>query len=924
MKYEEATSSGKHLQSMELDALLKKMASSRRGLTQAQASERLQEYGLNTLDEERRPNQLFRFLKQFHHLLIYVLLCACVTTAFIGQWADAIVIFAVVLLNALIGFIQEGRADAALASIRSLLAPQAKVLRDNSWVLVDASSVVPGDIVQVVAGDRVPADGRLLEVNGLVVNEAILTGESIPVQKEAQPKVESASLLEQSGMVFMGTSVTQGIAKMVVVATGSVTEMGHISKMVSGVQEVTTPLVHQMSVFSRYLTIIILSIAALILLAGELMPHLGGFMSFGSRLMAVVGLSVAAIPEGLPAILTITLAVGVKVMARNKAIVKTLPSIETLGAVSVICTDKTGTLTCNEMMVVECWASHQHWKVSGEGYEPFGAVELQTDEDEDTWPALRELARIGALCNDAQLVSKPDTRVTENSLASQWNIEGDPMEGALLVLEKKVQAALSNTPEDRGSLFSEHWKRVTVVPFDAKHRYMLTVDQSNSMTDSEEGAYWIHMKGAPETLFGLMPHADSELWQSRIDDMANQGRRVLALAKAGPFFDKADVLQCARSHSLLAQHLEMAGLIGLIDPPRPEVKEAIAACQAAGISVKMITGDHIKTAQAIARQIGLVNTQQAVLGAELETLPSSKWPQLVKETNVFARTNPAHKLGIVQALQSEGLTVAMTGDGVNDAPALKQADAGVAMGQTGSDVAREAADLILTDDHFASIVAAVAQGRTVYENVKKVIAWTLPTSAGEAMVIVFALLAGWSLPIAPIQILWVNLITVTTLGVVLAFEPTEPGTMQRPPRPRSEPLVDGGLLWHMVVVSALFIVLVFAFYGQTMAMTENEAQARTMAVNLLVVLEIFHLLFIRTLYQGYLGWNAFVGARWVWLAVVIVLAAQTLVTYWPKAQVLFQTTSLTLGNVVSIMLAGAGFLIFLELERRIRTKIVEP
>lgn len=908
-----------------LSDLFSYLESSAEGLSQSEATSRLQAHGPNALPTQKRAGWLLRFFKQFHHLLIYVLIIAAVVTAMIGQWIDSVVILAVVLLNAFIGFIQEGKADAALQAIGNLLSPKTQVLRDRKFVCTDVSSLVLGDVVSISAGDRVPADGRLLAVNGLLVDEAIITGESLPVEKEVGRQAKNTPLIEQVGMVFAGTSVTQGTAMFVVTATGPMTQMGQISEMVSGVKRLTTPLVRQMTIFSRYLTLIILSIAGLIFLAGEWFPHLGGFLSLSDRLMAVVGLAVAAIPEGLPAILTITLAVGVKVMAEKKAIVKHLPAIETLGAVSVICTDKTGTLTCNEMMVRECWAGDRLFQVTGTGYAPTGDIKCLSQSDAQSWSTLRLIARTSGLCNDASLHQRSDAPQIDESLSAVWWVEGDPMEGALLSFVGKVEHASveDNKQSDQKSL-TEGWERIAMVPFDAKHRYMATLDRDPLPNTSGECLSWLHVKGAPETILDLVKDIDVEVWRERIDAMASQGQRVLALAVAGPYICDETLIGAIQSKEFVSQNLSLLGLVGLMDPPRPEVGDAVSACHQAGIDIKMITGDHIKTAVSIAQQIGLPRSDQAIVGSDLDAIPESEWAELVSRTTVFARTNPSHKLGIVQALQAQGLTVAMTGDGVNDAPALKQADAGVAMGRTGSDVAREAADLVLTDDHFASIVAAVSQGRTVYENVKKVIAWTLPTSAGEAMVIIFALLAGWSLPISPVQILWINLITVTTLGVVLAFEPTEEGTMRRPPRLRVEPLVNGALLWHMVVVSALFLVLVFALYGQTMASTGSEQYAQTMALNVLVMLEIFHLFFIRTLYRGQLSWQSFKGTRLVWVAIGVVVIAQSLVTYAPWAQQIFKTQPLSLVDLAVIVMAGFGFLMMLELERKVRNRVMSP
>src|SRR6056297_1907723 len=864
------------------------------GLTTDEAARRRANSGPNRLPEPPGRSMLLRFLSHFHNVLIYVLIAAAAVTAALGHWVDTSVILAVVIANAVIGFIQEGRAEQAMAAIRDMLSPRATTLRDGIRVTLDAEELVPGDIVLVAAGDLVPADLRLLEARGLKAEEAILTGESVPVDKGVAPVDGEAPLGDQSPMLFSGTLVAAGTGRGVVTETGSRTQIGRISGMLSTVEVLTTPLVTQMDRFARWLTVFILIIALAILGYGYFIGHMG----FAELFMAVVGLSVAAIPEGLPAVLTITLAVGVQAMARRNAIVRRLPAIETLGSVSVICTDKTGTLTRNEMMAASlATAGHIH-EVTGDGYAPEGELSAPGAGDGEA-ATLQEIARVAALCNDAVL------RGPENG----WRVEGDPMEGALLALAGKITG-------DGATPFAG-WTRRDAIPFDAGHRYMATLDCDGS------GRACIHVKGAPEAVLSLCGNArsedggtvplDADHWLGAVETLAAGGQRVIAVATLERNPECKGLVP-----GDLARKLTFVGLIGLIDPPRPEAITAVAECHAAGIHVKMITGDHAATARAIARQIGLKIQDRVLTGAELEAMGDAALADAAAQTDIFARTSPADKLRLVTALQSRGLTVAMTGDGVNDAPALKRADAGIAMGLKGSAAAKEAAELVLADDNFASIVAAVREGRTVYDNIKKVISWTLPTSAGEAMTIVVALFAGMSLPITALQILWINLITAVTLGLALAFEPPEPGTMRRPPRPQGEPLLTGGLVWHIVLVSTLFLTAVFGMYFYAIEKGYAVTLAQTIAMNTLVVLEIFQLFFIRNIHSTSLTWAALRGTPIVWICVTAVTAGQFAITYVPALQTVFGTRPVPLLDGLLIIAVGVVFFILIETEKQMR------
>jgi len=881
---------------LSVDEIFRDLNTVPEGLTQSVAQERLSTYGPNRLPETARKSTLIRFLLHFHNILIYVLIGSAVITAFLGHWIDTGVILGVVVANALIGFIQEGKAEHAMNAIRHMLAPHANVIRNGERTTIQGEDLVPGDIVLVEAGDKIAADLRLITAHGLTLQEAILTGESVPVEKHTDQVSAQAPIGDRTGMAFSGTLVASGQGKGVVVATGAQTEIGHISHLLSKVETLTTPLVNQMTVFAKWLSIFILLVAFLLITYGYFVGH----HTFSEMFMAVVGLSVAAIPEGLPAVLTITLAVGVQAMARRHVIVRRLPAIETLGSVSVICTDKTGTLTRNEMMVASAVTGQQQLIIEGDGYAPIGAIRhgaeaLSTAGNK----TLHELARAAHVCNDAELHQRDGV----------WHVEGDPMEGALLAMAGKIDHKLMHKVSD--------WVRIDAIAFDAKHRFMATLNHG------QNGEAYIFVKGAPERLLmmcdlqrtsdGQNEPIDPAYWTQQAETIAAQGQRVLAFA-----LRSVTTAMTTLRHDDIEGSLIFLGIVGMIDPPRPEAISAVLECHGAGIRVKMITGDHAKTAAAIGKQIGLSNHHKVLTGADLDSMDDSALRQAALDCDIFARTSPEHKLRLVMALQSHDLTVAMTGDGVNDAPALKRADAGIAMGQKGSEAAKEAAELVLADDNFASIVAAVREGRTVYDNIRKVISWTLPTNAGEAATIMVALLFGLTLPITPIQILWINLITGITLGLALAFEPTEDGTMRRAPRMRQEGLLTGALVWHIVLVSILFLSGVYGIYTYAIDRGHSVELARTLAVNTLVVMEIFHLFFIRNFYSTSLTWKAVRGTKVIWTVVTAVVLAQLAMTYVPALQKVFKTEAI--GWMDGLLVIGIGIALFaiVETEKQIR------
>lgn len=888
------------------NSVLARLASGPEGLSSAEAARRLAKHGPNRLPAAKPRGPLRRLLAQFDNLLIHVLLVSAAVTALLEHWLDAAVILGVVVVNAIVGFIQEGRAEKALDAIRGMLTPQASVLRDGRRVTVDAAQLVPGDLVLLEAGDKVPADLRLIRARGLKVEEAALTGESVPVEKSADAVAADAPLGDRASMAFSGTLVAAGQGVGVVVATGAGTELGRISAMLGAVEPLTTPLLRQMDAFARRLTLVILALSALVFAFAWLQRGYAAKDAF----LAVVGIAVAAIPEGLPAVLTITMAIGVRRMAARNAILRRLPAVETLGSVSVICSDKTGTLTRNEMSVASAVTAAGIFAVSGTGYEPRGTVTPTAGAAAapEARAVLAELARAAALCNDAALREDPEVG---------WVVDGDPMEGALLAFAARA----GEEPE----ALRRRLPRRDAIPFDTRHRYMATLHRGEDGGDA-----FVVVKGAPERLLAMCGRerriaagsGDAPLalaaWQAQVEALAAQGQRVLAVATR-PMPAEADTLT---PDDVEAGGLVLLGILGLIDPPREEAIAAVAECQAAGIRVKMITGDHAATAAAIARQIGLQGTGAVVTGQEIEALDDAALRARARDADVFARTSPEHKLRLVEALQAEGAVVAMTGDGVNDAPALKRADVGVAMGRKGTEAAKEAAEMVLADDNFATIAAAVREGRTVYDNVQKVIAWTLPTNGGEATTMVAAILLGVTLPLTPVQILWINMVTAVALGLTLAFEPAEPDVMRRPPRDPREPLLSGFLLWRVVLVSALFTLGAFAIFALAEARGLGLEAARTAVVNTLVVLEIAYLFSVRYQRMTSFTWRGALGTPAVLLGIAAVTVLQLAFTYAPAMQALFATRPLDpIADGLPILAAGVALMVVLEAEKHLRRRL---
>ncbi|RRV85256.1 cation-transporting P-type ATPase [Stutzerimonas stutzeri] len=877
------------------EALLE-LDSTAAGLTHEQAAQRLLRYGPNRLDEAKPASVWQRVLRHLNNVLLYVLIAAALVTGLMGHWVDTFVIIAVVVLNVAIGFVQEGKAEKALQAIRHLLAPHAVVLRDGRQQDIDAADLVPGDVVLLASGDSLPADVRLLQARSLRIDEAALTGESVPVDKQVDAVADDAAIGDRICMGYAGTLVTQGQARAVVVATGAATEIGRIGRMLEAVEQGTTPLLRKMQDFGRILTLFILATGGLLFLFGTLVRGMGA----GEMFMAAVGLSVAAIPEGLPAIMTITLAIGVQRMAARNAVIRRLPAVEALGSVTVICSDKTGTLTRNEMTVQEVICAGQSLDVEGAGYAPTGSLLLQGSAVDAAAlaahsPAAAALVEAAALCNDASLHEKEQ----------HWVLAGDPTEGALLTLAMKAGLSPTVVQVDR--------PRLDVIPFESEHRFMATLHACEAGSE-------VLVKGAPERILamcsqqleadGVERSLDEAHWHNQIEAQARAGRRVLAFARCRLSAGKQDL-----EHADVASGLTLLGLVGIIDPPRDEAIRAVAQCRAAGIRVVMITGDHGVTASAIARQLGMGEDIKAITGPELELMDDTAMRQAVAEARVFARASPEHKLRLVRALQANGEVVAMTGDGVNDAPALKQADVGVAMGMKGTEAAKQAGAIVLADDNFASIAHAVEEGRTVYDNLRKTVTFLLPINGGESLSLLLAVLLGLALPITPVQVLWVNMVSSVALAMVLAFEPTEADVMQRPPRRPDEPMLSRFVIWRIFFVSALFLVGIFGMYQWMLAQGATVEAARTVAVNTLVCMEVFYLFSVRYLKAPSFTVQGVKGTPRVLVAVFSVFGLQLLFTYAPFMQSLFASEALRLDTGMLVVLAGVAVLLILEIEK---------
>jgi len=874
---------------LEAAEVQRKLDSDPAGLSTEAAAERLHEVGPNRLPAAPKDGPIKRFFRHFHDVLIYILIGAAGVTALLGHWIDTAVILGVVVINAIIGFIQEGKAENALEGIRKMLSLHAHARRGGEWVEIEADELVPGDQVRLRSGDRVPADLRLLEVVNLRIEESALTGESEASSKQTDAVAAEAGVGDRKGMAYSGTLVTSGRGVGVVTATGVRTEIGRINQMIAGVETLATPLTRQMNRFGKVLSLAIVGMAVALFAIGWLRQA----YTVPELFLAAIGFAVAAIPEGLPAVMTITLALGVQRMARRNAITRRLNAVETLGSVTVICSDKTGTLTRNEMTARDVVTRASRYKVSGTGYQPEGEITREDaaaalDEHDD----LQAVVEVMAVCNDSG-IGKNDS--------GHWHVTGEPTEGALLTLAAKAGFA------------ADGYSRIAVVPFESENKFMATLSRL------VDGAPRILVKGAPDRLLNGAAHQrgadggseplDRGFWEAAIDELSAQGMRVLAAAVKDASADQNEL----KAGEVL-QDLVFLGLVGIIDPPRPEAIEAIRICHEAGIRVKMITGDHAGTARAIGREMGL-GEGEAVLGEQLEVASDEELRVIVQEHDLFARTSPEHKLRLVQALQANGEVVAMTGDGVNDAPALKRADVGVAMGIKGTEATKEAAEIVLADDNFSSIEKAVEEGRIIYDNLRKAILFILPTNGGESLVILTAVMFGFALPLTPVQILWVNMVTAVTLAMALAFEPAEPGLMRRPPRPPGARILSGILLWRVGFVSVLIGGATVAVFLIELRLDMPIELARTVAVNTLVFGQIFYLFNSRFLHE-----SSLVPARWftnpvAWLAVAVLLVLQLLFVYAPFMHLWFGSAALEPRHWLIPLGIGSAIFLIVEAEK---------
>jgi magnesium-transporting ATPase (P-type) len=875
--------------------VLERLDARSEGLPAAEVDARRDRYGPNKLPEPPRPSAIARFGRQFHNVLIYILLVAAVGTALLQLWVDTAVILGVVLLNALIGFIQEGKAQRAIEAIRGMLAPKAVAIRDGRRQQVSADELVPGDVVELGAGDRVPADLRWLAAKSLRIDEAILTGESVPVDKRVDAVEQEAEIGDRYSLGFSGTMVAYGHGRGVVVGTGLNTEIGLISALLSGVEKLATPLLRQIAQFGRWLSLIIVLLAAATFAFG-----------YGIRdyeivdvFLAAVSLAVAAIPEGLPAVMTITLAIGVQKLAARNSVIRRLPVVETLGALTVIYSDKTGTLTRNEMTVKSIVTAEKRVDVGGVGYGPYGGFQVDGRElDPSGDPVIYEALRAGLLCNDAELHRRDD---------DTWTLEGDPTEGALVTAALKAGLVAAELREE--------FPRTDLIPFDSGHQFMATLHHDH------RGHAWVQLKGAPEVVLEFCERErraggdaaiDRERWTRAMEQVARRGQRVLAIAAK-----QVDSSVATLEMDDVKGGMTLVAMMGSIDPPREEAIAAVKSCQDAGIQVKMITGDHAITASAIAAELGIAGDGKVITGRELEHLDDDALTERTRDTHVFARASPEHKLRLVRATQANDHVVAMTGDGVNDAPALKRADVGIAMGIKGTEAAKDASAMVLADDNFATIARAVEQGRTVYDNLRKALLFLLPTNGGQALTIVAAIVLGLALPLSPLQVLWVNMVTAVTLGLALAFEPTEEGVMRRPPRRARAPILSGFLLWRVTFVSALLVGGTFGHFLWMQSVGTDLPSSRTIAINTLVAAQVFYLINSRFIVNSSLSVRAFVGSRAVLIAIAVLVIVQGIFVYAPPMQYLFGTTAMTPADWGRVLVFGAIVFVLVEAEKAV-------
>ena len=888
---------------------------SKQGLSLSEANNRLQKFGENTISIQKKTNPLISFLLQFKQPLVLILIIAGVITAILQEWIDTGVIFGVVLANAVIGFIQEHKANKAMQALAKIVTSENVVIRDGEKTRVLSKKIVPGDVVQLRSGDKVPADVHLYYTKDLKIDESILTGESFPAKKQTKVFPSDTILAERKNMAYGGTLVTNGYGIGIVVLTGDHTETGKISQTMIKAEELETPLTRKISYFSKNLLFVIFGLSIITFIFGILVAQ----RSVTELFMEVVALSVAVIPEGLPAAMTVTLAIGVGYMVKRNAIIRKLPAVETLGSTTIICSDKTGTITENQMTVNEIYSSGKFFKLTGTGFQPAGEIrhnqQIVTNLNEHQ--TLKECLVAGLLCNDSDLIQK------DNS----WESKGDPTEVALITAAHKANL--------KQTIMAKSLYRIDAIPFESHLQFMATLHNSS------EGDKVAYVKGSVEKILSMssyqlnddtkQPEKLTEVNTAKLneiaDNMASKGLRILAFAKK-----KIDNKNNKIEISDVDKGLVFLGFQAMLDPPRPEVIEAIRECQNAGIRVKMITGDNLKTAMSIGKQIGLNHPSQekshhhntditAITGKELqEERSEAKMSEIVDKTDVFARVLPEQKFSLVKALQSRGNIVAMTGDGVNDASALKQADVGIAMGVTGTDVAKEASDVILTDDNFASIKAAVEEGRRILDTLIKFITWTLPTNFGEGLVVLASIFTGLLIPILPVQILWINMTTALALGTMLIFEPKESDVMKRPPRKPHAPVLTKDLIIQIAIVTTCILISAYGLFELAINDNASLEEARTIVVNTIVMIEIFYLFNCRSLTRSILR-SGFFSNKLIFVGIAIMILLQLAFTYAPFMNEIFQSKPIEIDSWLKIIGVSLATFIIIEIKKLVYNKL---
>ncbi|MDD2448988.1 MAG: cation-transporting P-type ATPase [Sulfurimonas sp.] len=857
-------------------------------------------FGKNKLEQKKQESNLKRFFMQFHNALIYILLGASLVTALLHEWVDSGVIFGVVIINVVIGYLQEAKAQEAIDSLKEMMHTSAVVIRDGKKINLDSTNLVPGDIVLLESGVKVPADIRLIEVRDLKVDESMLTGESLATQKDISICPENIILSDRKNMTFSGTYVTYGRAKGIVVATANHTEIGKIAHLIQSTTDMDTPLTKKIASFSKILLYVILALAAFTFFVGILREH-----SAVDTFMASVALAVGAIPEGLPAAVTITLAIGVSRLASKNAIIRKLPAVETLGSVTTICSDKTGTLTQNKMSVTDIFCARESYEISGDGYNPVGEILKGGVKQEGCNVCLEEILRAGFLCNESYLVNKDGV----------YEINGDPTEGALIVSSMKF-----GLDEDR---VNKAFARVDLLPFESDKQFMATLNR-----DVQNEQNIIYLKGSIEVVLKMcefelvnsqtLPIDKSPILE-QLSEYASRGLRVLAIAKKVTTSTKI-------KDSQLKDGFVFLGLQAMMDPPRQEAIEAVRESKEAGINIIMITGDHALTAFSIAKLMSIVSEDakyedSTLLGSQMLSLSDEELIEKLKSVKVFARVEPEQKLRIVNALQARGEIVAMTGDGVNDAPALKQADIGIAMGVGGTEVAKEASDMILSDDNFRSIALAIKEGRIVFDNLIKFITWTLPTNLGEGLVILLAVMLGLTLPILPVQILWINMSTAVFLGMMLIFEPGDKEIMKRRPRDPKMPILSMEMVWQMLVVGFYMLAASYAMFNYALSSGYSEEYARTVAVNIFVFIELFYLFNCKELQRSVFKTNIF-NNSYLLIGVTLMALIQISFTHLEFMNTIFKSQPLDISTWLQIIVIAIGVMFVVEIKRYLEKKIL--